>query len=239
LSDAGVWIGVIIAAATLLVTYLSLRDRRRLEFAVVSTTDVVPAEAPAGLQVVLDNKPVIDAAIARIRLVNTGHEAILAADFHSVLTITFPSANSIATASATNTRPPNLNPHISLGANQIHISPLLINPGDMIEIQALTQGPATNISVEGRIANVPHIIRRRELPYPPGSGVEGEMLGFDRFMWFVVPPSLLAGLGVLGVIQSDTLARQIGFGVGFAILLALYFVVVRRLVRRRRLWRPW
>jgi hypothetical protein len=119
------------------------------------------------------------------------------------------------------------------------IGPKLINRGDMIELQLLSAGQAPQPLVGGRVANL-EITVRRGLPYPPGSGPEGEMLGFDRFVWYVFMPAGVAGAGVvIGLAGNVSSTARVliliatAFGVG-----VLYPLRLRYLVRRRRLWRP-
>ena len=237
------WVGVLVGAAALVIAYLTYRSQRgktRLEFVVVSSARVVPETISAKLQVTYNDAAVPDASVAIIRLVNTGDKAILAEDFSTDLTVRLDGAHEVVSASATKTRPVDLNPKLRLDANRVLMTPLLINPGDMIELQLLASGLASRITIEGRVANVRRV-SQRSLPYDPGSGPEGEMLGFDKFMWFVLSPLLIFVPGIALILTAKTITP---FARASAILglLLLSFVIypmqVTYLVRRRRLWRP-
>ncbi len=237
------WVGVLVGAAALIVAYLTYRSQRgktRLEFVVVSNARVVPATISANLEVTYNDSTVPDASVTIIRLVNTGDKAILAEDFSTDLMVRLDDAQEVVSASATKTRPVDLDPELKVDGNRVLITPLLINPGDMIELQLLASGFASLITIEGRVANV-QAVPQRSLPYPPGSGPEGEMLGFDKFMWFVVSPLLIFVPGIALILTAKTMTP---FARASAILglLLLSFVIypmqVTYLVRRRRLWRP-
>jgi hypothetical protein len=183
------WVGVLVGAAALIVAYFTYRSQRgktRLEFVVVSNARVVPATISTKLEVTYNDSAVPDASVAIIRLVNTGDKAIVAEDFSTDLIVRLDGAEEVVSASSTQTRPVDLDPELNVRGNRVLITPLLINPGDMMELQMLASGLASLITIEGRIANVGEI-PQRSLPYPPGSGPEGEMLGFDKFFWFVLP----------------------------------------------------
>jgi hypothetical protein len=135
-----------------------------------------------------------------------------------------------------------MNPTISFDDERIYIQPLLFNPSDMMEIQAIVSGSIQEISLGGRISNAV-LTRRRSLPYPPGSGHEGEMLSFDRFMWYVVNPVIAAGLPM-----AITVPISMEFGapkpasIIFILLVSIVSVVLshwrtRYLVHQRRLWK--
>jgi hypothetical protein len=127
---------------------------------------------------------------------------------------------------------------LTSAGNQIHIEPLLLNPGDFIEVQALAAGQPSHVSVDGRITDVlPK--RRTSLPYSPGSGPEGQMVGMDKFMWSV-PVLCLAALCYISISAA---ALSTTATIAWAVAATVFFFVIypmqlRRLVRRRRNWRP-
>jgi hypothetical protein len=244
LTDFTTWAGIFIGIATLVVAYLAYRSQRgktRLEFVVVINTSVaVVKPVSASLAVAYDGKVVPDASVAVIRLVNTGDKAIRAADYSSDLVICLDNINEVVAATATKTRPTDLKPKLNINGTDIAIAPLLINPGDMIELQLLTSGLASSVRVEGRIANLSRITQRKGLPYPPGSGTEGEMLGFDKFMWFVFAPVFFVG-SIIAAILFAKLALSTKVITLFVVSIlgfVLYPMQVKYLVERRRMWRP-
>jgi hypothetical protein len=108
----------------------------------------------------------------------------------------------------------------------------------MLELQVLSAGRPDGVSVGGRVAGLA-IVEREALPYPPGSGSEGEMLGFDRFMWFVPVPAVIIFVGVYGALLAEVSnVGRVFVALGAALVLAAYFIQAAYLVRRRRRWRP-
>ncbi|WP_147437326.1 hypothetical protein [Micromonospora musae] len=242
MSDATAVISAIIGAAALLVaylTYLRQRNKTGLEYLVVGNTRVVPRATPTDLEVTYKGSVVPDASVVVVRIVNTGDKAILPEDFRSPLAIKLHGANRVVSALTTKTRPVDLGPAVSAEENCCLIQPLLINPTDMIQVQLLASGLAANVALEGRIANV-GIKRRSDLPYPPGTGPEGELAnGFEKFMWYGMPAIFAALLAWLAVTSSANIILEIAAVAGFFLFA---FVInpwyTQFLIRRRRMWAP-
>jgi hypothetical protein len=139
------------------------------------------------LEVVHDGSAVPEASIIVVRVVNTGDKAIRFEDFSSELTIRLKGVREVVSALATKTRPIDLVPKLMVKDSRVLIGPLLVNPGDMVELQLLTSGLASGVVVEGRVADAV-ITRRGGLPYPPGTGPEGELANtFERVFWYAMP----------------------------------------------------
>jgi hypothetical protein len=185
------WIGVaftIVAAGIAWITYRSQRNIKRLEYVVVYkqrilSSRLVPSRRFAGeLEVVLDGETVDDPVIVSVRMVNTGDRAILSTDFHEPLAVQLLGSQRIVSATVTSSRPSDLRPQLSVDESRVVISPTLINPGDLIELQVIASGPVRDVAMQGRVADVVPV-KRQGLPYPPGSGPEGEMVAFDKVIW--------------------------------------------------------
>lgn len=240
-ADFGTWVGVLVAVFAAIIawaTYRSQRSRRELEYLVLSTQRLVNPRVAQDLDVFFDGRAVDDPSLTVLRLVSTGVKGIPATTFETPLTITLHGATSIVSASVSAVRPEGLPVKLTTDANQAHIEPLLLNPGDFIEIQALAAGQPDRVDVEARIADVvPR--RRNSLPYPPGSGPEGQMIGMDKFMWSV-PELLVAALLYFFIIAAETSAiATVGWVAAVTVVFfVIYPMQVHRLVRRRRNWRP-
>ncbi|MEU4339347.1 hypothetical protein AB0F59_32655 [Micromonospora lupini] len=242
MSDATAVATAIIAAAALVVaylTYLRQRNKTGLEYLVVGNTRVVPRATPKDLEVTYKGSVVSDASVVVVRIVNTGDKAVLPEDFRSPLAIKLQGANKVVSALTTKTRPTDLGATVSAEDNCCLIQPLLINPTDMIQIQLLASGLAKNVVLEGRIANL-HIKLRTDLPYPPGTGPEGELAnGFEKFMWYGMPAILAAVLAWVAVTSSGSTILKVAAVAG---LFLFTFVInpwyTRFLIRRRRMWAP-
>ena len=243
MADFATWESSLVGATALVVAYLTYRSQRgktRLEFVVVINTSVAVIPASASLAVTYNGKIIPAAAVTVIRLVNTGDKAIRAEDFTSDLVMLLDNVNEVVTATVTKTRPMDLEPHLDINGAGVAVAPLLINSGDMIELQLLTSGLASSVRAEGRIANLSRISQRKGLPYPPGSGPEGEMLGFDKFMWFVFMPIGIGGLIIVGIIFAKLAltTKVITLFVVAVLAFVLYPMQIKYLVERRRMWRP-
>ena len=108
----------------------------------------------------------------------------------------------------------------------------------MFELQILGSQRVRTTVVAGRLADV-EIIKRESLPYPPGTGREGELDPADKFMWYA-PPVIIAGALAAAILS----AHRTGIGAKVAGLIGLCifaFVLnplwVQYLDRRRGLWR--
>jgi len=142
----------------------------------ILSSRLVPWRRLAGeLEVVLNGETVDDPVIVSVRMGNTGDRAILSSDFHEPLTVQLLGSQRIVSATVTSSRPSDLKPQLSVDDDEsrVVISPTLINPGDLIELQVIASGPVRDVALQGRVADVVPV-KRQGLPYPPGSGPEGE-----------------------------------------------------------------
>lgn len=135
-------------------------------------------------------------------------------------------------------RPHDLEPSFLLDGDTARISPILINPGDMFQIQLLSAGLADEVEVSGRISDL-LIEERGVLPYPPGSGPAGEFAGpIDYFVWFLVFPGFVLGTGALIALNhhNSTVGRVAAAAIAVMLTVVIYPLQLRFLLRRRRLW---
>ncbi|WP_221328278.1 hypothetical protein [Actinoplanes sp. L3-i22] len=228
----------LVGAALSVVAFLSQRKKYRLEYIVMSSSHVMRNPENPDLAVTFRSALVDNAAITVIRIANTGYEAILADQFKTDLSVHLCDVNEILQAWPTATKPRDLSPAIQVKGDKATLPGMLLNPGDMMELQFLTAGRASSVLIEGRIEHVTPK-RRASLPYPPGSGPEGELLAFDRFMWFGMP--LILGFSIAAIPLSSSISGAAKVVVATAI--AFVFLVIeplatRTLIRRRRLWNP-
>jgi hypothetical protein len=242
MADLGTWIGVGVGVAALALAWLSYRshrDRKRIEYVVTTKAGLLPGNVRHEVEVVhLDSGVSINKPwLTIVRIVNTGDRAITANDFETKLSINLVGVRRILSATVTATRPADLEPELGFNGASIDIDPLLVNPGDAFQVQLLSDGEPSEVSITGRVADL-EIVELRGLPYPPGSGDEGEMISFDKFIWWVLTPALIIVSGVvLGPLTDQSDAAKIAI-LGAAVLVAvvLYPMQVRYLVNRRRRW---
>lgn len=228
----------VVAAVIAWLTYRSQSSKRSLEYLVVSSQRLVNPRVAAELAVSFHGVSVNDPSLTVIRLVSTGDRGIPADSFDTPLGLIMRGAVRVVSGSVSARRPDSLPVVLRIDGNRLVIEPLLLNPGDFIEVQALTEGQPDDIIVDARIADVSPR-RRAQLPYPPGSGPEGRMIGMDKFMW-TVPEAFLAAITISAILISNfsTAAKAawvLTVLIGAAVI---YPLLVRRLVRRRQAWRP-
>lgn len=171
-------------------------------------------------------------------MVSAGDKGIPGSAFEGPLIVSLHGAKAIVSASVSAVRPEGLPVKVRIDGNRAYIDPLLLNPGDFIEVQALAAGQPRRVNVEARIADVAPK-RRESLPYPPGSGPEGQMTGFDKFMWSVPEFLIAVMLSIsIGVSEMSVVAKAGWFLTVAVVFLVIYPMQVNRLVKRRRNWRP-
>jgi hypothetical protein len=240
-TDVGTWTAVligIIAVSIAWLAYRSQRGRKGLEYIVLSIQRLVDPRVAQDLDVVFDGRPVDDPSLTVLRMVSTGDKGIPSETFESPLRVTLVGASRVVHASVSAKRPSDLPVALTTDSNHASIDPLLLNPGDFIEVLVLADGQPTRVALDARIADVTPK-RRNSLPYPPGSGPEGQMIGQDRFFWFVLP-FVLAVLAYFAIASADL--RAVATIAWVVTVTLVFFVIypmqVRRLVGRRRAWRP-
>jgi hypothetical protein len=242
-NDVAAWAAVAVGVAGAVIAYRAYRGQRgqtRLSYVVTTSAELVPADLAAELKVSHEGTELHDPALAIVRIVSTGDVPIQATDFETELSIRFQGVAEIASATCSASRPADLRPELEVVGDSVLIRPMLVNPEDMIELQVLSAGQAHDVSIGGRVANL-KVERLPYLPYPPGSGEEGEMLGFDRFMWYVAWPVIIIGIGALIAFDNDDyseLTRALIMIAAGIVAFVLYPLQLRSLVRRRRLWSP-
>lgn len=241
MATLGTWIGTTLALGALIftaLTYFNRRGQSRIEYVTMTMRRILPGRVAQELEVVHGGSRVNEPALTVLRLVSVGDAAIRPEDFESDLKVTLEGAREVVSASWTANRPTDLDPTLEVQGVEVLVSPHVFNPGDMLELQVISSGPPRTVGVTGRVADLT-IKKRVSLPYPPGSGSEGEMLGFDQFVWFIFVPGFIVGLGLLAAFQDGiTGTQQAVIAIATSLLLLAYLVQTRYLVRRRRRWRP-
>lgn len=235
------WVATAIGAVALVFGYLTYRRQRnstRLEYVVLTNTRLLPGRLARSLQVSHEGEVLSDPSFLILRIANTGTQAIKPAAFETDLIVTFHGITEVASATWVGSRPRDLRPDLEIDGITVRIKPALVNSGEMVELQALADGEPGQVEISGRIAELA-IAQRDSLPYPPGSGREGEMLRFDRVMWFVLSPLALIAFGALSAFGGNASSAEslVICAVTALIVGVLYPLQVRYLVRRRRAWR--
>lgn len=234
-----------VGVATLYYAFLAYRDRRpsrRLQFAVTTNSLVLPTALADTLHLHHGDQEIANPALVIIRLVNTGDSAIPKDAFESDLTISLEGSHEIAYVACTGRRPPGLDVQIEHSAAIARIKPFLMNPEDMLQLHLVVSGRPDDVVVEGRIAEL-KIEELPHLPYPPGTGPEGELRGpIDHFMMRFALPILILVFGGMFAIDpegTNSVPVQIGSAVAaLAFAFWLYPARIKFLIRQRAMWKP-
>lgn len=241
MTDLATWLGVVVAMAGLVVayaTYRSGRNRLKLDYVLQALMPLASPAVTGSVQLLVDGIVTSDPALTVLRIANTGDRAIPATSIEAAIGFRLLGVRSIARAEFTASRPFDLRPIIVVEDDTITLEARLLNPGDLLVLQVLSSGAPSEIMPVGRVEDL-HKITRVSLPYPPGSGSEGEMRRFDQFMWFGFMPVviLLLIVGVPLLFRAEGWALVAWAAAGASGVFA-HLANTRRLIRRRRLWRP-
>jgi hypothetical protein len=148
---------VLAALAVLVPTLLWLREQRRKALAVALVTNraLVTSQAHFPLKVTYDRKVIAQPRIVVLAVANLGNVPVEAADFETALKVEFRHAQ-LLDATVARTRPHDLSAALTFTASGLALAPLLLNPGDGLEIQCLVDGrvKAEDLLPGGRISGV-------------------------------------------------------------------------------------
>lgn len=172
-------------------------------------------------------------ALSVVRFVNTGNVAIEPSDFFAPLAVVFGGPVQAMYAWRTHARPSDLAVEITEEDDRAVIAPLLINPGDMFEVQILTSRLPTDIRIEGRVSELANI-RKSELPLPPAGSTRREPTRWVRVLEGLQPAAVMALVSPLAFVERLPLSTRISALTSAAIVLFLVLPLYARATRRRR-----
>jgi hypothetical protein len=156
------FLGFIIGLLALVIgTWASLRGRaKKLTFEIISKTPLLNLNLDAAdqrLKLSFRGKPLQNAEIALIKIINSGSTPIKPDDYEHPLRVMIGETSKILDAQVVQRSPNNLIVPLSSDESTfLAIDPILLNSGDYFVIQAITT-PQAEISVDGRIAGVKEI----------------------------------------------------------------------------------
>jgi hypothetical protein len=191
----------ILAIVALCVTvglFLAGRRRKRLSYLLSETRVLGVHEAvnPSRVQILFDGEPVTEVRLVIITVNNWGNEPIRVDDFERPLRFSWPEPARILMAEVTEVNPESLQPTIKAGINEIVVDPLLLNPGDWLQIKTLIN-QVSKLSVDARVVGVKRVTK----------AVASGKVTSDKTL------RLLAGMGFVGVLII--LLMKAGEGLGF------------------------
>jgi len=209
---------------------------------VTTNSLVLPTALADSLHLHHGDQEIAEPALVIVRLVSTGDSAVPKDAFESDITVSLEESRNIAYVACTGRRPPGLDVQIEHDDNVARIKPFLMNPEDMLQLHLVVSRQPTKVVVEGRVADL-KIEELPHLPYPPGTGPEGELEGpVDHFMMRILPPVLALVFGGMIAIDpegTNSALAQVGAAVAaVAFAFWLYPARIRFLIHRRAMWKP-
>ncbi|WP_216205500.1 hypothetical protein [Amycolatopsis aidingensis] len=178
------WLAPVIGLASFALTiYIYKRQKKgkSLEY-FVSTNSTLIKGKEFRLEVRFNSISVTDPTLVVFRLACSGRLPIEKSDFEQPLIIKFPGAIDILSVEISKRAPENLVVDTTIDAQGVAVAPLLLNHGDLIEFQVLTEGKPTNVEIDSRISGLSKV-RQIPRPYPPGTGPGGDLARGDRVVY--------------------------------------------------------
>lgn len=134
-------------------------ETRSIEVNVVSRVNLDPS-VPEGLggevAVTLDGSRVAHPHFSVVEITNAGNRAISSADVERPIVLSVGRAK-LVRAQVMKSTPVSLAPKIQMLDDGVLISPLLLNPGDKLQVGMLTSGKDVSLSASARISGVKDI----------------------------------------------------------------------------------
>lgn len=238
-NEAPVWLSYLPIAALALVLVGEVRrvPPTRVEAVIVRYSRLLNIPDGMSVAVTIDGRPVRNASIVVMRITNTGKTPLPAASWESSLDIEL-SSGSLISARQVAARPAGLRVDITALKNKARIQPLLLNAGDVFDVQLVCEDMLSFPAAHARITNVAGIKMRRHTVYNPGNGPDGALITSNKVFYFGIFPAffvLIAFLGVFAPAEPGVPSLAVSASIT---LLVLYFGFLRLAVRRSQRWRP-
>lgn len=109
------------------------------------------------VKISIDGRNLDNAYVTNFQILHNGTRPIVASDFERPLEISMGEDVKIEKVNLKDGALSSLEPSYDLIDNKLRISPLLMNPGDLIAVEVLTAGGSPDLNVKGRIAGVSSI----------------------------------------------------------------------------------
>ena len=144
--------GIVVA---LLISWGQLR-RKRLSYLVVTDTPLLTVEETIrdNLQILYDHTPVRNVRLLEVMIQNSGNVPVLARDYEAPVCIHFGHEAKVLTTTVTDSVPTALRASVCAVADEVRLSPVLLNRGDMLIVRTLVSDANGDLRVEGHIAGV-------------------------------------------------------------------------------------
>lgn len=155
------FIGVILAAATIIISiilYMRQRQKKGISYTIVSCVPLlsVGEEISGKLQILFDGKPVQQVHLVEADIVNSGNVPIKATEFERPISFSFGEEAQVFSAEVTESTPESLRATASIEGKRVLLEPTLLNAGDSVSLKMLISKFA-KVDVDGRIVGVKRI----------------------------------------------------------------------------------
>jgi hypothetical protein len=155
LTWAGLAVGLI-ALVEAVVLYLMQRRTKQLDYQIVTDRELVfpgPYGEIGDLEISYKGHPVKAPRLLALKIVNSGKVEIRRDDFDHPLSIIIPKDSGLLSSEISDVSSEVTRPSLLIHGEEVEVEPLLLNPGDWIELQLLVDGPGRP-QITGRIAGV-------------------------------------------------------------------------------------
>ncbi len=156
------------------------QKRKRLSYRVLSCGPIlrVKGSSRKHLSVAFDGTSVDDACLIIVRLTNSGHLPVTAADYTTDLSINFNPGSSVLMADVALASPADLDERVrqadaslglikSLEPTRVVLRPVLLNDGDSVTYQIVVRNHRGSLSVRGHINGIRSVVEERRKPLLP------------------------------------------------------------------------
>jgi hypothetical protein len=155
------FIVAVIAVIVTIAVYLSQRSRKELSYEVLWDFPLIGIRnVEEGLQLLFKGRPLRNAFLFQLRLVNSGNTPIVPADFERPLSMNFGKDVILLNVEVEEANPENLKASLLVKNQSIVLNPVLLNSEDSITIRCMLSEYDGNIEVDARIAGVKKVEER-------------------------------------------------------------------------------
>jgi hypothetical protein len=155
--------GIIISGIISIFIYRRQQPRKEITCRLVSVTPLfnIKENFQGKLQVLFDSKPIENVYIITIRVYNSGNTSVTSSDYEQPINVVI-GTDEILSSEVLETTPHGIPASVKFSANEIQISPTLLNPNDALVINAVVNQYYERVNVSARIVG----IRKLELLLP-------------------------------------------------------------------------
>ena len=189
LSSSG-WVIGVLGVVLAVVAWVRPYRSKMLAWDVVSNTPIaaVPAGAGHELEITYSGRPVKAAHLLVVRLKNIGREAVEVDDYAQPVRFEFSDASELLTYAVVR-QSTALDPTFHVDTHhprRVEVNPLLLNPGDWLDLQFVTDGRGEVPAAATRIANQTRPMGRGSLRRPLSPLTWVGVIGWGVFVYGVV-----------------------------------------------------